>query len=185
MQKYVFLYDLDETIVDSRHRSQITDGLFDVDYWNLNSTQENINKDHLIFPMTSILLYTQTHPQCLNVCITSREIFPEDINFFKKHGIYFHDYLYRGSNFMFNHLHKKEILQDFELKDLLLSNYKLITKFKPAFGFDDKDCNLEVYKKFNFKTYNAKDINYNKINYREIKKEIDNFLEKEKERGNN
>jgi len=179
MKKFTFLYDLDETIVDSRHRSRLKDNLFDVDYWKENSTKEKIDQDNLIYGMSSILYYTQNHPKCLNVCITSREIFPEDIKFFENHGIYFNNYLYRGSDFMFNHLYKKELLRDFELKDILIKNFKLITDFNAAFGFDDKDYNLDVFSKHNFKTYNAKDINYNKIKYKDIIKEIDEFLEKE------
>ena len=41
----IFIFDLDGTTVDSRHRTSMP---FNLDYWNENSTRENILKDRLL-----------------------------------------------------------------------------------------------------------------------------------------
>ena len=41
----IFIFDLDGTTVDSRHRTSLP---FSLDYWNENSTRENILKDRLM-----------------------------------------------------------------------------------------------------------------------------------------
>ena len=41
----IFIFDLDGTTVDSRHRTSLP---FSLDYWNENSTRENILRDRLM-----------------------------------------------------------------------------------------------------------------------------------------
>ena len=48
----IFIFDLDGTTVDSRHRSSMP---FNLDYWNENATRDNILKDALM-PLSKTMM---------------------------------------------------------------------------------------------------------------------------------
>lgn len=151
----IILYDLDDTLCDSRHRTTyLSDGTVDVEEWIKNSTPEKTHLDNLIYPMTKILMSTLSKKEFINVCITSRELYQSDMDFFKKHNIHFDKYLHRGQV----HKEYRKIEAD-ELKNMLLNIYLRNNPNKPGFGFDDLESNLKVFAKHNFKTFNAKKIN--------------------------
>ncbi len=157
--KQIILYDLDDTLCDSRHRTTYdSDGKSIIEDWVKNSTPQKTHLDNLIYPMTKILMYTLAHKDCINVCITSRQLHNSDIEFFQKHDIIFDKYLHRGC------VHKEyREMSSSELKNMLLSVYLKDCTDIPKIGFDDLECNLEVFRKHGFLTYNAKDINQSKI----------------------
>ena len=67
----------------------------------------------------------------------------------------------KANGLMFDEvLHREDSLElDHILKDKLLDNFfKKTFKFK-GFAFDDKQQNVEVFKKYGFHTYNAENLN--------------------------
>lgn len=167
MRNWTNLFDLDDTIINSKHRSKFEEnGSLNIPHWNKNSTLCNILKDHLIFNMTNILQYFSTRDDFWNVAITSRELSDSDFIFFYEHGIKFNDTLHRGSSHLGADYCNRYKLADFELKDILLTNYD--PGYKKGFAFDDKQCNLDVFAKHGFCTYNANHINYNEIKYNKV-----------------
>ena len=177
MHKWINLFDLDDTIVNSKHRSEFDEnGALNVTHWNANNTLNNILQDHLIYNMTSVLKYFLGRTDCWNVAITSRELDDVDYIFFKTHNIMFNDTLHRGSSHLGNDYCNRYTLPDFELKDILLSNYKFDNE--AGFAFDDKQHNLDVFEKHGFKTYNATHINYNEIDYNSVISDAEKGLPK-------
>ena len=171
-RKQIILYDLDDTLCDSRHRTVYNeDGTPNIEEWIKNSTPEKTHLDNLIYPMTKILMSTLAQWNCTNVCITSRELFQSDIDFFKKHNIYFDKYLHRGC------VPKpyREIKSD-ELKDMLLEMYLYKNKDDPLYGFDDLERNLKVFEKYGFCTFNAKDINQSVLSADDIIEDLNAYL---------
>jgi hypothetical protein len=165
MRRWINLFDLDDTVINSKHRSKFNfDGSLDVPYWKENSTLTNIQKDHLIFNMTNVLHYFLKRRDCWNVAITSRELTDLDYIFFKTHNIMFDDTLHRGSSHLGTEYKNRYKLPDYELKNVLLTNYDPPAD-KKGFAFDDKQCNLDVFIKHGFTAYNANEINYNNIDY--------------------
>jgi len=175
MFKWINLFDLDDTIINSKHRSKFDkEGNLDVKHWNQNSTLANIKKDHLIFNMTNVLKYFQQRKDCWNVAITSRELEDNDFIFFKTHDIMFNDTLHRGSSHLDTEYKNRFKLKDYELKNVLLTNY--IAGYNLGFAFDDKPVNLDVFSKHGYRVFNANHINYNDINYLDVISEAEQRL---------
>ena len=167
MRNWFNLFDLDDTIINSKHRSKFhADGSLDIPHWEENSTFKNIHQDHLIFNMINVLNYFLKRNDCWNVAITSRELTDLDYIFFKTHNIMFDDTLHRGSTHLGTEYPNRYKLADYELKDVLLTNYD--PGYGKGFAFDDKQCNLDVFHKHGFVAYNANHINYNEIEYTDV-----------------
>jgi hypothetical protein len=167
MRNWINLFDLDDTIINSKHRSKFEeDGSLNIPHWNENGTLCNILKDNLIFNMTNVLQYFTTRDDFWNVAITSRELGDADFIFFMEHNIKFDDTLHRGSSHLGADYCNRYKLADFELKDVLLTNYN--AEYKRGFAFDDKQCNLDVFKKHGYHTYDANHINRNEIKYSDV-----------------
>ena len=166
---YINLFDLDDTLVNSQHRCDFSDGgNFNVDYWNKNNTVANALKDHVIYQMFSVFKSFSLHKDTYNVCITSREISDIDLIFFKYHGIEFNDYLHRDSLILNDRYNERLTMNAVDMKDCLLKNYNPVFPWKPGFAFDDKLEVVDVFKKHGFKAYNAWDVNCNQTEYKRI-----------------
>ena len=170
----LILWDLDNTIVNSLHRSRHNeDGSLDIGYFNSYAVPDNVNRDHLIYPMVDLVKYFMNRSDCYNIVITSRFRGDQDKDFFDKRGLFFDDFLYRGHALMGEKIMLKNVLSDFQLKDLLLEEYLKSSKFELGFGFDDKPENLKVFADKGFTPFNANDINHFKIDIAEVQKAFD------------
>ena len=49
-----YIFDLDNTVIDSSHRQTFVDGKLDLDAWTRDNTKKNIRKDSLL-PIAKIM----------------------------------------------------------------------------------------------------------------------------------
>jgi len=150
MQQLVNIFDLDCTLIDSSHRinefGDFTQGI-DIDYWIENSTLENVMKDKLL-PLVD-LFYEFNKTNFTNIAVTAREMFAADYEFLEKHGLHFHMVLHREDSKELDHILKEKKLQElFDSGDYI-----------PFLAFDDKESNLDIFRKFGFKCFNALEMN--------------------------
>ena len=148
--RFVNVFDLDCTLIDSSHRinksGKIEDGV-DLDYWIDNCTLENIMKDKLL-PLVSVFReFKKTG--FTNIAVTAREMTNGDYEFLKEHDLHFDMILHRGDSKELDHVLKEKKL------DLLFKD----TDLKPFLAFDDKKENLDIFKKFGFTCIDALEIN--------------------------
>lgn len=185
MFKWVNLFDLDDTVINSNRRSKFHEnGSLDVEHWNENNRWDKICEDHVIFNMGQVLHYFMQRDDCWNIAVTSRELTDIDYIYFKTHNIMFDDTLHRGSCHLGKDYSNRFKLPDYELKDILLTNYLggstlnptstdpelacYTTEYKQGFAFDDNQYNLDVFTKHGYQTFDAKQINQNAVCYTDI-----------------
>lgn len=177
--KKLILWDLDDTLVNSKHRSRFFDnGSLDFIHFNENATPENIEKDQLIHPMVDLAKYFLGRPDCYNTVITSRFVTETDIKFMEKRGFYFQNYLYRGHALMLNRKDEVDSLRDYELKDILLTHYLMFCGFDLGFAFDDKPENIQIFKNHGLEVFDANQINNYEINVKCIIEQFENKFDK-------
>lgn len=150
MRRFVNIFDLDCTLIDSSHRlneyGDVSLGI-DLEYWIENSTYDRIMDDRLL-PLVNLFREFQK-TEFTNIAVTAREMRIADYEFLKKHGLEFTMILHRGSSNELDHVLKEQhLIELFESGDYL-----------PFMAFDDKPENLEVFEKFGFKCFNALEIN--------------------------
>lgn len=151
MQQLVNIFDLDHTLIDSSHRmNKFKDSSYDldIDYWLENNTHENIMQDKLL-PLVELFKEFQK-TQFTNIAVTARSLSISDFQYLEKNGLHFHMILHRENSIELDH-----VLKEKKLQELFDSG-----KYLPFLAFDDKDDNLNVFKKFGFKCFNA--IQFNK-----------------------
>lgn len=87
-KKIRYVFDLDDTVIDSNHRRRFHDGRLDLDHWIKNRTRENIFKDTLL-PLAKIMrgVYLDGHEVVIS---TSRNISVDDIDFLSENGLLYH-----------------------------------------------------------------------------------------------
>lgn len=150
MQQLVNIFDLDCTLIDSSHRiNQYGDqskGL-DIDYWIENNTHDNIMKDKLL-PLAELCKEFQK-TQFTNIAVTARNMTFSDFLFLEQNGLNFNMVLHRENSKDLDH-----ILKEKKLKELFDTG-----NYIPFLAFDDKEDNLEIFKKFGFNCYNALEMN--------------------------
>ena len=148
--RFVNVFDLDCTLIDSSHRinksGKLEDGL-DLDYWTDHSIPEFINKDKLL-PLVEVFKeFKKTGFS--NIAVTAREMTNADYEFLVANDLHFDMILHREDSQELDH-----VLKDRKLCDLFST-----TDLKPFLAFDDKQDNLDIFKKFGFTCINALDIN--------------------------
>jgi hypothetical protein len=84
-----------------------------------------------------------------NIAVTAREMNMHDFEFLKKHGLEFDVVLHREDSKELDH-----VLKEQKLEELFATG-----KYFPFLAFDDKDANLEIFRKFGFKCFNALEFN--------------------------
>ena len=154
MKQFVVAFDLDGTLIDSEHRcNQWGDNSkgVDVQYWIENSTRERIFQDSLL-PLVE-MYYEFKKTNYTLIAVTAREMTVHDMDFLEHHGIDFKMVLHRGDNRELDHIIKEK-----KLNELFESG-----EYIPFLAFDDKEENLEVFKKFGFRTFNAAKLNTVKL----------------------
>ena len=148
--RFVNVFDLDCTLIDSSHRinasGKIEDGV-DIDFWVDNASLENIMKDKLL-PLVEVFReFKKTG--FTNIAVTAREMTNGDYEYLKKHDLHFDMILHRGDSKELDHVLKEKKL-DTLFKD---------TDLAPFLAFDDKQENLDIFKKFGFTCIDALAIN--------------------------
>lgn len=150
MQQFINVFDLDCTLIDSSHRinaqGDYTLGL-DLDYWLDNNSYENIMKDKLLPLVVLFKEFQKTN--FTNIAVTSRKMTAADFDYLKKNDLNFHMILHRENSKELDHVMKEKKIQ--ELFDS--GNYI------PFLAFDDKEANLDIFRKFGFRCYNALELN--------------------------
>ena len=148
--RFVNVFDLDFTLIDSEHRynkyGDANKGL-DLDYWLDHSTEKYIMKDKLL-PLTKIYFeFKKTN--FINIAVTARTMSNADYKFLKENDLHFDMILHRENSQDLDHV----------LKEKRLDKLFKETDLKPFLAFDDKEENLEIFKKFGFSCMNAVKMN--------------------------
>ena len=88
MKKQIFIFDLDDTVVDSSHRATLkADAIeLDLDAWRRDSTYENIMKDSLL-PLANFMRECIANPLAYVWVCTARNMAQADHDFLAKHGL--------------------------------------------------------------------------------------------------
>ena len=62
-----YIFDLDNTVIDSSHRQTFVNGKLDLDAWKRDNTKKNIRKDHdslvVVYPQKHYMLDSNYSPQ--------------------------------------------------------------------------------------------------------------------------
>ena len=134
-----YIFDLDNTVIDSSHRQTFVDGKLDLDAWKRDNTKKNIRKDSLL-PIANIMKSAKRFGHHVIVC-TARNLCAWDLNFMADNGLSYNTLLYRpvGNN-----------QTDAELKHDLLINYfsmvgvPLARWVRTAVFYDDNQSVLKM-----------------------------------------
>ena len=88
MKKQIFIFDLDDTVIDSSHRATLkADAIeLDLDAWRRDSTYENIMKDSLL-PLANFMRECIASPHAYTWVCTAREMQQADHDFLAKHRL--------------------------------------------------------------------------------------------------
>ena len=134
-----YIFDLDNTVIDSSHRQTFVNGKLDLDAWKRDNTKKNIRKDSLL-PIANIMKSAKRFGHHVIVC-TARNLCAWDLNFMADNGLSYNTLLYRptGNN-----------QPDAELKHDLLINYfsmvgvPLARWVRTAVFYDDNQSVLKM-----------------------------------------
>ena len=147
----LFIFDLDDTVVDSSHRATLNGMDLDLNAWKQDSTYENIMKDSLL-PLASFMR------DCINaehtyvwVC-TARNMQSADHDFLAKHGLTPNLVLSRNldddtADHILKYKKKKKLLNLKPFKDC------------ETIFFDDKPKNLQALESIIDFNLNARPLN--------------------------
>ena len=130
--KRVMIFDLDETLVDSKHRTpNRPDGTLDLAGYFRNKTRENIMRDTLL-PLASVFKSLDRSENYVVIC-TARAMNEDDFDFLELHGIVFHAIMRRPLNGSENHI------PDGKLKLRKIKRLMNLRQFRglPVTMFDD------------------------------------------------
>ncbi|MGB2552718.1 hypothetical protein ACPF04_06020 [Campylobacter sp. MOP51] len=148
LKKILILWDLDGTLVDSRHRTRVDEnGGFDLDYWLKHCTAEFINQDQLL-PLAAVF-YSFANAGFTQILLTARVLGEADHEYLNKHNMKFDMILHRE-----NSLELDEMLKSQQIQNYLVENDLI-----PFLAFDDKQENLEVFDRLGFRTMHASYVN--------------------------
>ena len=146
-RKLVMAFDLDHTLIDSTHRTRFIDGVFDLQYWK--DMSPTMIWDDKLLPLVSVY-EAYRDAGFFIIAVTARDMGPEDFEFLKKHNLVFDEILHREDS--------KEL--DHVLKDSKLGKLFEESKLIPFQAYDDKQDNLEIFKKWGFRTFHAVYVNH-------------------------
>jgi phosphoglycolate phosphatase-like HAD superfamily hydrolase len=103
MIKRVVVFDLDETLVNSKHRTpNRPDGTLDLDRYFALKTRENIMRDTLL-PLAETFKQLDRSENYVVIC-TARAMNEDDFDFLKMHNLRFHAIMRRPLNGSENHI---------------------------------------------------------------------------------
>lgn len=152
MRKAIVIFDLDETIIDSSHRTpNHPDGTLDLNAYFENKTRENIFKDKLL-PLADKMKEMYDSGFFHVVICTARLMNQDDYDFLEFHGLNFHEIYERGNVRKPHHAG----LPDAEYKTKQLKKYKQT----PYTFFDDASPIIDTFSAYpNVNMIDAKSMN--------------------------
>ncbi len=153
MKKQIFIFDLDDTVIDSSHRATLkSDAIeLDLDAWRRDSTRENIMKDSLL-PLANFMRECiQAEHTFVWVC-TARNMQQADHDFLAINGLTPNLVLSRQLD---------DDREDHILKSKMISKLLNLKPFKDCetIFFDDKPKNLQALENIIDFNLNARAIN--------------------------
>lgn len=152
--KRVIIFDLDETLINSSHRTpNHPDGTLDLEKYFQMKNRENIFKDSLL-PLAEIFKKLCRKENYIVIC-TARAMNQDDYDFLNHHGLEFHSIMCRPANGSENHI-KDAILKSRKIKRLL--NLKQFANL-PAIMFDDAKPVISAIRKLGIPVLNAVKVN--------------------------
>tara|TARA_Y100000004_G_C8923062_1_gene416316 strand:+ start:376 stop:858 length:483 start_codon:yes stop_codon:yes gene_type:complete len=134
--KKIFIFDLDDTVIDSSHRATIDDNYqLDLDAWKRDSTRENIFKDSLL-PLADFMREVIAKGHYVWVC-TARNMQQADHDFLAFHRLTPNIVLSRQD---------EDNRADHILKKKMISKLLNLKPFKncEVYFFDDKVANRDA-----------------------------------------
>ena len=151
----IFIFDLDDTVIDSSHRATLTvdngQVVLDLDAWRQDSTRENIMKDSLLPLSTFMRECIQAEHTFVWVC-TARNMQQADHDFLAENGLTPNLVLSRQlDDDTADHILKKKMISK-------LLNLKPFKDWETIF-FDDKPKNLQALENIIDFNLNARAIN--------------------------
>ena len=151
----IFIFDLDDTVIDSSHRATLTvdngQVVLDLDAWRQDSTRENIMKDSLL-PLSNFMRECiQAEHTFVWVC-TARNMQQADHDFLAEHGL--------TPNLVLSRQLDDDTADDI-LKRKMISKLLNLQPFKDCetIFFDDKPKNLQALENIIDFNLNARAIN--------------------------
>ena len=86
--KSIAIFDLDETVIDSKHRTPNNpDGTLNLAAYIENHKPENVAKDTLL-PLAKTFINLAARPDVYIIICTARDMKPCDYEFLQKHGLH-------------------------------------------------------------------------------------------------
>ena len=153
MIKNIVIFDLDQTVIDSSHRSpNNSDGTINLEKYFKSRTRTNIFRDKLL-PLSRIFKQLKNDGNYIIVA-TSRNIDHDDVDFLKSKGLN-PDMILSRKWIIENAVH------DADLKARKLNSLFNLKQFKnvPKFMFDDAPSIISKMRKLGIVTLNAIKIN--------------------------
>lgn len=152
--KPVLIFDLDETVIDSRHRTpRNPDGTVDLAYYMANHNPENVFKDTLR-PLAKIAkaMYGRHYV----IFCTARDMKACDYQFLESHNLRANMILSRDRARPFHYR-----MKDADYKKQWLNPLRNLVQFRgrPFFMFDDEPKVISAMRKIGISCYNAHSIN--------------------------
>ena len=118
--KKIVIFDLDETVIDSSHRTpNKPDGTLDLNKYFELKNRENIFKDSLL-PLAAKMKDLYASGEYHVVICTARHMDEDDFDFLEHHGLKYHEIFERGNVRKAHHYN----LPDAEYKTKMLKKYK-------------------------------------------------------------
>src|SRR6056300_1571652 len=140
MKKQIFIFDLDDTVIDSSHRATLKaengQVVLDLEAWKKDSTYKNIMKDSLLPLATYMRECIQAEHTYVWVC-TARNMQSADHEFLAKHGL--------TPNLVLSRQLDDDRADD-QLKFKMLNKLLQLKPFRncETIFFDDKPKNLQA-----------------------------------------
>ena len=153
MKKQIFIFDLDDTVIDSSHRATLkSDAIeLDLDAWRRDSTRENIMKDSLL-PLANFMRECISNPNTFVWVCTARNMQQADHDFLAKHEL--------TPNLVLSRQLDDNTADDI-LKRKMISKLLNLKPFRDCetIFFDDKPKNLQALENLIDFNLNARAIN--------------------------
>jgi hydroxymethylpyrimidine pyrophosphatase-like HAD family hydrolase len=152
--KRVVVFDLDETLIDSAHRTpNNADGTLNLERYFELKTRENTMQDSLL-PLANIFKSLCRSENYIVIC-TARQMQEMDYEFLQMHGLHYHKMLCRPVDGSENHL------RDGQLKRSKLQRLRNLRQFRnlPFVMFDDSSVVIAEMRKIGIACLNAINVN--------------------------
>lgn len=152
--KRVVIFDLDETIIDSKHRTpNRPDGTLDLDRYFELKNRDSIMRDTLL-PLAAFFKALDRSENYVVIC-TARAMNQDDYDFLTLHGLHAHKILCRPLDGSENHI------RDGQLKRRKIQRLRNLRQFrgKPFTMFDDATPVIREMRQIGVTCLNAVKVN--------------------------